>query len=77
MCLAVPGQVISIDGTDPSKLTGQVRFGGVVKQVSLALLPDVKSGDYVMVHVGMALAKVNTEEAKKIIADIDLVNKMG
>ena len=68
MCLAIPGKVIEI-GESPEWLrTGKVDFGGVVKEVSLALVPEAVIGDYVIVHVGMALAKVAEDEAQKVFA---------
>ena len=77
MCLAVPGLVQSVHGDDPMKRTGKVSFEGLVRDVNLAFLPDVKPGDYVIVHVGMALSKIDPEEAKKIIEDIKLVYGMS
>ncbi|MEM8781049.1 MAG: HypC/HybG/HupF family hydrogenase formation chaperone, partial [Cyanobacteria bacterium P01_G01_bin.49] len=56
MCLAVPGKVVSISGDEPLLKKGKVSFGGVVKEVSLAYVPDVKIGNYVIVHVGFALS---------------------
>ena len=73
MCLAIPGLVESIHGDDPMERTGKVSFGGMVRNVNLALVPDVKVGEYVIVHVGMALSKVDAEEAMQIIKDIRLV----
>ena len=65
MCLAVPAQVVAIDeATD----TGTVALGPVRKQVSLALLDDVKLGEYVLVHVGYALNKISAEEAAATLA---------
>ena len=73
MCLAIPGLVESICGDDPMERTGKVSFGGMVRNVNLALVPDVKVGEYVIVHVGMALSKVDADEAMQIIKDIRLV----
>ena len=66
MCLAVPGQVLSISGDDDLSRTGKVSFGGVVKEVNLAYVPEAKVGDYVVVHVGFALSVVDEEEANKV-----------
>ncbi|NTV29526.1 MAG: HypC/HybG/HupF family hydrogenase formation chaperone [Candidatus Omnitrophica bacterium] len=77
MCLAVPGRVESIRGDEPLQRTGKVNFDGVVRDVNLAFLPDVKPGDYVIVHVGMALSKVDPAEAQQIIEDIRLINQMS
>jgi hydrogenase expression/formation protein HypC len=59
------------------KRTAKVSFSGLVREVNLAFVPDVKVGDYVLVHVGMALNKVDAKEARKIIQDIKLVQKLG
>jgi hydrogenase expression/formation protein HypC len=66
MCLAIPGKVVSISGDDPLTRMGKINFGGIVKEASLAYVPDVKTGDYVIVHVGFALSKVDEEEAQKV-----------
>lgn len=61
MCLAVPGQVLSIQ--DDTLRTATVSFGGVTKSVSLALVPEAEVGDYVIVHVGFAISKLDEEAA--------------
>ena len=68
MCLAIPGKVTSISGEDPLLRSGKVDFGGVLKEVSLAYVPEVKVGDYVIVHVGFALSRVDEAEAKQVFA---------
>jgi hydrogenase expression/formation protein HypC len=66
MCLAIPGKVTSISGEDPLLRSGKVDFGGVLKEVSLAYVPEVKVGDYVIVHVGFALSRVDEAEANQV-----------
>ncbi|MEK7686585.1 MAG: HypC/HybG/HupF family hydrogenase formation chaperone [Verrucomicrobiota bacterium] len=66
MCLAIPGKVVSISGDDPLTRMGRVDFGGIIKEACLAYVPGVKIGDYVIVHVGFALSKVDEEEAQKV-----------
>lgn len=66
MCLAVPGRIVSVDGTDPFLRQGRVDFSGVVKQVNLACVPDATVGDYVLVHVGMAISQVDEAEARQV-----------
>lgn len=63
MCLAVPGKVIDIQGDDPLLRSARVSFAGVVKHVSLACTPEAKVGDYVLVHVGVAISVVDEAEA--------------
>jgi len=66
MCLAIPGKITSISGDDPLLRTGKVDFGGILKDVSLAYVPEAKLGDYVIVHVGFALSRVDEEEAQQV-----------
>ena len=66
MCLAVPGRITTIEGKDPLFRTGKVDFGGILKEVNLAYVPEAKVGDYVLVHVGFALNTVDEEEATRI-----------
>jgi hydrogenase expression/formation protein HypC len=67
MCLAVPGKIESIRGdANPLNRMGRVNFGGILKETSLAFVPDAKVGDYVIVHVGFALSKLDEAEAQKV-----------
>jgi hydrogenase expression/formation protein HypC len=66
MCLAIPGKVISIVGDDPVFRMGKIDFGGVIKEVNLCYVPEVKLGDYVIIHVGFALNIIDEEEAQKV-----------
>lgn len=61
MCLAIPAEVISIDAFAAN---AEVSIGQVKKMVSLALVDDVKVGDFVLLHVGFAISKINKEEAE-------------
>ncbi len=62
MCLAVPGKILSIEGEDLAR-TARVSFGGIVKQVSLAYVPEAVVGDYAIVHVGFAISLLDEQEA--------------
>ncbi len=67
MCLGVPGQVVQMWDDEASGLRmGKVRFGGVLKEVCLAYVPDVRIGDYVIVHVGFAISRINEQEAQQV-----------
>jgi hydrogenase expression/formation protein HypC len=68
MCLAVPGKLIDITGDDPTFRSGRVDFGGIIKQVNLACVPEAKVDDYVLVHVGMALSTVDEAEAREVFS---------
>jgi hydrogenase expression/formation protein HypC len=70
MCLAVPGKILSITGDDPLMRMAKVSFGGVVKEVSLAYVPEAAIGDYVIVHVGFALNKLDEQDALQVLEDI-------
>lgn len=65
MCLAVPGKVLDIQGDDPLLRSGRVSFAGVVKLVSLTCVPEAKVGDFVLVHVGLAISVVDAKEAEE------------
>jgi hydrogenase expression/formation protein HypC len=72
MCLAVPGQVVTIQ-EDPLR-TATVSFGGIAKEVSLALVPEAMVGDYVIVHVGFAISKLDEQAAREsleLMAQLD------
>ncbi|MCD6594614.1 HypC/HybG/HupF family hydrogenase formation chaperone [bacterium] len=62
MCLAIPGRIISIDGT-----TAIVDYGGVHKKASLLVLPDMKIGDMILVHAGFAIAKIDEKDAQETL----------
>jgi len=67
MCLAIPGKIKSIENLyNGTVRMAKVIFGGITKEASLEMLPDAKEGDYVLVHVGVAISKVNEDEAAKI-----------
>jgi hydrogenase expression/formation protein HypC len=72
MCLAVPGQIISLsDDTDPLARTGLVNFSGIVKDISLAYVPEAKVNDYVIVHAGFALSVLDEAEAQASLEAFD------
>jgi hydrogenase expression/formation protein HypC len=66
MCLAVPGRVISVNDAADFMRHGKVDFGGVVRQVNLSLVPEAQIGDYVIVHVGLALSVMDEAEAQQV-----------
>jgi hydrogenase expression/formation protein HypC len=67
VCLAVPGELLGVLDEDPLLRSGRVSFSGVVKQVSLALVPEARAGDYVTVHVGFAMSVLDETEAKRTL----------
>ena len=68
MCLAVPGQILEIQGDQPEIRVGRVRFGGIIKDVNLAFVPEAQLGDYVLVHVGFAISRIDEGEAARVFA---------
>lgn len=73
MCLAVPGKVLEIQERDDTRMA-TVDFGGVVKEVCLEYLPDLKVGEYTIVHVGFALQRLDEESARRTL---DLFGNLG
>jgi len=71
MCLAVPGEIITISDDDALMRMARIRFGEVEREVCLALVPDAGIGDFVLVHAGFAIAPICEQEAEKILRDID------
>ena len=66
MCLVIPGRVEQIYGTDEVRM-GKVNFGGIVKDVCLAYLPEIAVGDYTIVHVGFAISKIDEASARQTL----------
>jgi len=77
MCLAIPGKVVEIVGTDLLTRIGHVLFAGVVKEISLALLPEANLNDYVLVHAGFAIAKLDEDEARRIDQQLDALDDLS
>ncbi len=65
MCLGIPGKIISIEENPLGISMGRVSFGGIVKEVCLAFTPEAQVGDYVIVHVGFAISRLDEEEAQQ------------
>ncbi|MBZ0285513.1 MAG: HypC/HybG/HupF family hydrogenase formation chaperone [Anaerolineae bacterium] len=76
MCLAVPGKLISTNGEGLER-TGKVSFGGVIKEVSLAYVPEANVSDYVIVHVGFALSTVDEIEAQRVFDYLEELGELG
>lgn len=81
MCLAIPGKIKSIDFQYDGKVRmAQVQFGGITKEATLEMVPQAQEGDYVLVHVGVAISVVDEKEAKttfeylKEIGELDELN---
>ena len=73
MCLAIPGKILSADESN-GLLVGRIQFGGIVRSARLDFVPEARVGDYVMVHVGFAISRVDEKEAERTYA---LLREMG
>jgi hydrogenase expression/formation protein HypC len=65
MCLAVPGEIISIEGDNVLSRSGQVCFGDAMREVCFAFVPEAVEGDYVLVHAGIAISVLDEEAAQR------------
>ena len=70
MCLGVPGEILNITAIEPLRL-GRVSFGGVLKEVCLAALPEAGPGDFVIVHAGFAISRLDALEAARALRLLD------
>ena len=75
MCLGIPGKVLSV--SEGILRPGKVAFGGIVKEVCLAYVPEAAVGDYVIVHVGFAISRVNEEEATRVFAYLEALGDLS
>ncbi|MCP5146210.1 MAG: HypC/HybG/HupF family hydrogenase formation chaperone [Gammaproteobacteria bacterium] len=71
MCLAVPGMIEAIVDDGALTRTARVNFAGVVREVNTAFVPDAGLGDYVIVHAGIAISRLDAIEARRVLDDLD------
>ncbi len=76
MCLAVPGKILSLSGDDPILRTGRVDFGGIVKEINLAYVPEAQIGDYVLVHVGFGITVIDEVEAARVFEHLREIGEL-
>ncbi len=74
MCLAVPGQILSIDDSDPDMKMARVKFGEAIRDICIQWIDNPKTGDYIMAHVGTALSKIDEVDAR---FTLDALRAMG
>jgi hydrogenase expression/formation protein HypC len=77
MCLGIPGKVVEIFQAEGTMPMGKVDFSGITKEICLVYLPDVVVGDYVLVHVGFAISKIDEAEAAEIFSYIDQIGELS
>ena len=72
MCIALPGRIEDVSGEDIGRI-GRVDFGGITREVNLALVPEAAPGDWVLVHAGIAINTVDEAEARRVLEDLEAV----
>lgn len=80
MCLAVPGKIIHIEELAFPHRKGKVNFEGILKEVNLSYVPEAQVGDYVIVHVGFAISKLDEKEAQRVfeyLREMDEIKELG
>jgi hydrogenase expression/formation protein HypC len=77
MCLGVPGQIVSISEPPDGLRMGRVSFAGIIKEVCLAYLPEAEVGDYVVVHVGFAISRIDEAEAQQVFGYLDRMGELA
>jgi hydrogenase expression/formation protein HypC len=76
MCLAVPGKLLSASNPGDVMRAGRVDFGGVVKEINLAFVPEANVGDYVLVHVGFAITVIDESEAARVFEHLRVIDEV-
>ena len=77
MCLAVPGKILSVAGDDPLTRLGRLDFGGIIKEINLAYVPEAQIGDYVLVHVGFAITLLDEAEAARVFDHLREIGELN
>ena len=78
MCLGVPGKIVAVEADNDHGMTmGKVSFGGIRKEVCLAYVPEAQIGDYVLVHVGFALSKIDEDEAREVFRFLEEMGELA
>lgn len=73
MCLGIPGEIVNVRAHAGGMRVGDVRFAGITREVCLECLPEADVGDYVLVHVGFAISKIDREEAERAYRALDVM----
>ena len=76
MCLGIPGRLVEVHKQDDLPM-GKVEFGGIRKEVCLAYTPEAQVGDYVLVHVGFAISRIDEQEAQEIFSYLEEIGAAG
>ena len=76
MCLGIPGKLLAVHEQD-GLMMGKVEFGGITKDICLAYVPEAQVGDYVLVHVGFAISRIDEQEAQEIFSYIQQIEALS
>lgn len=78
MCLAIPGKIVAVSESEDAPLLrmGQVSFGGILKEISLAFVPEAAVGDYIIAHVGVAISRLDEAEARRSLGDLKAIEAL-
>ncbi len=76
MCLGIPGKLLEVHEQDSLPM-GKVEFGGIAKDICLAYVPEAEVGDYVLVHVGFAISRIDEQEAQEIFSYIEQIGDLA
>ena len=76
MCLAIPGEILSISGDELLTRTARVDFGGLVKEINLAFVPEASVGDFILVHVGFAITVIDEAEAQRVLEHLQEIGEI-
>jgi hydrogenase expression/formation protein HypC len=76
MCLAIPGEILSISGDEPLTRTARIDFGGLVKEINLAFVPEASVGDFILVHVGFAITVIDEAEAQRVLEHLQEIGEI-
>jgi len=75
MCLGIPGKIVAVE--DDELRMARVEFGGIVKEACLAYVPEARAGDYVIVHAGFAISRVDEQQARQVFAYLEAIEERG
>lgn len=76
MCLAVPGQIVRVTNDEPMARTAAVRFGGITREINISLVPEAEVGDFILAHVGIAIGRIDEEEARRVFEYLDHIGEV-
>jgi len=77
MCLGVPGKIVKVEDDSLGLRMGKVSFGGIAKEVCLAYTPEAEVGDYVVVHVGFAISRIDEDEAQRVFEYLEEIGELA